>query len=439
MGTGRIIAGAALSLVLLSLPGDARAQTADDLFNDQVLHRIDLWVNTRDFATLKAEYETNNYYPANLKWNGMTVTNVGIRSRGLGSRNGEKPGLRVDVNRYVDGRTFLGLTAFNLNNMTQDPTSVREVMAMKFYRAMGLPAPRIAEAALYVNNEFYGAYIIVEEIDAVSAARLLGENSGYLFEFKWRFVWFFDYLGSDLAAYKAIYEPKLRPTESDASLYDPIEAMTRTINSASDEDFVASVSQYLDLTTYLRIVGVQAFIAECDGLLGNWGIANHFLYRFNGKPLGQFIIWDASSAFYTSSYPFTVGLTDNVLMRRAMAVPALRAVFFGAILEAAAWADHTDEPGQPGWLESELTRLQNLNRDVVHADRVKPYSNDDYDLASADILNFARTRGALARQIVAQLTAPNGPYPTPLAAMLQAVKARKSGSPAPVLRPGPRR
>jgi CotH kinase protein len=439
MATGRVLAGAALAVIVLALPGEVAAQSADELFNDQVLHRVDLWVNTKDWAVLKYEYETNNYYPANLKWNGQTVYNVAIRSRGQGSRSGIKPGIRVDFNRYVTGRTFLGMTAVNLNNLTQDPTAVREVMAMKFYRMMGLPAPRISLAALYINNEFVGAYAIVEEIDEVSVARLFGENTGYLFEYKWKFAWGFEYLGSDLATYAPLYEPKTHKTDSIAALYAPFEAMIRTINNASDDEFVAAVSPYLDLSIFMRFVAVQAYIAECDGILGNWGLNNNFLYRFNQKSLSQFIAWDASSAFYTSTYPFDIGLTDRVLMRRAMAVPALRAIFFSTILEAAAWADHVDTPGQPGWLESELTRFQNLNRTAVYADPNKPWSNAEYDQGSADILSFARTRSALARQIVAQMTAANGPYPTTLLSVPQAAGAKKDASRTPVIRIGPRR
>jgi spore coat protein CotH len=73
-------------------------------------------VNSRDWYWLLERFQTNDYYPANMKWNGQTVANVAIRSRGTGSRSGTKPALRVDFNRYATGRTFLGLTAIDLNN-----------------------------------------------------------------------------------------------------------------------------------------------------------------------------------------------------------------------------------------------------------------------------------------------------------------------------------
>ncbi len=87
----------------------ARAQTSDDFFNPAVLQRIELWLNDADWAKLKAAFQENTYYPADVVWNGQTVRNVGIRSRGLGSRSATKPGLRVDFDRYSTGQQFLGL------------------------------------------------------------------------------------------------------------------------------------------------------------------------------------------------------------------------------------------------------------------------------------------------------------------------------------------
>ena len=200
MVTRRTLAGAMLLAAVCADARGAVAQTADDLFNDQVLHRIDLYVNTRDWYWLRARYTANDYYPANMKWNGTTVTNVGIRSRGTGSRSGTKPALRVDFSHYASGRTFLGLNAIDLNNGWQDPSNVREILTMKFYRALGLSAPRMAPAALYINNEYFGLYSVVEEIDEAFLKRVYGESAGYLFEYKWTYYYYFEYLGTDLTA-----------------------------------------------------------------------------------------------------------------------------------------------------------------------------------------------------------------------------------------------
>ena len=110
-----------LTLLLgIALAPVAQAQTADDLFALTDLQRIDLFVHSTDWAKLRAEFQTNNYYPADLTWNGLTVRNVGIRSRGRGSRSGNKPGLRVDFDRYTTAQRFLGLKSLVLDNVTQD-------------------------------------------------------------------------------------------------------------------------------------------------------------------------------------------------------------------------------------------------------------------------------------------------------------------------------
>ena len=141
------------------------AQTQDDFFNDAVLQEVRLVMSSRDWETLKARAEDNTYYPADLTWNGVTVRNIGIRSRGGATRNGIKPGLRVDINHYVTNQLFLGLKAFSLDNMYSDSSLIREPVTMKMFERMTLPASREAHARVYVNNEYVGAYVIIEAID----------------------------------------------------------------------------------------------------------------------------------------------------------------------------------------------------------------------------------------------------------------------------------
>jgi len=398
----RLVAGA---LFLAALCADARpaaAQTADDLFNDQTLQRIDLWVHTRDWYFLRANPDSDDYYPANLKWNGTTVTNVAIRLRGSGSRSSSKPALRVDFDRYATGRTFLGLTAISLRNSHQDPSGLREMLTMKTYRAMGLPAPRMAPAALYVNNTYFGFYIVTEEIDEAFVAGAFGESTGHLFEYRWSFYYYFEYLGTDLAAYAALYEPRTRDTESQGSLYLPVEAMIRTITDASDANFVAALSPYTDLNAFMRLVAVQAAIAECDGLLGNWGVNNHYVYRLTGRTLHQFIPWDASSSLHALDYPLHAGHDENVLMRRALTVPSLKQLYYDTLVATADLFDQVDaqpgpEPPGPGWLEREASRLLALIRPAMYADQAKPYTNEEFEAGAAEVLTFTQIRGDFVR------------------------------------------
>ena len=401
MVSRRMLAGAMFLAALCADVRLAAGQSADDLFNDQALQRMDLWVNTRDWYLLRAFPESGERYPANLKWNGQTVTNVALRLRGMGSRSSVKPALRVDFDRYVSGQTFLGLKTISLRNSFQDPSGLRELLTMKTYRAMGLPAPRMAPVALYINNTYYGYYIVTEEIDEPFLAKAFGESSGHLFEYRWSFYYYFEYLGADLAPYAAIYSPRTRDTESQGSLYLPVEAMIRTITDASDESFVAAVSPFTDLGAFMRLVAVQAAIAEADGLLGNWAVNNHYLYRVNGRTLHHFIPWDASTSIHALDYPLQFGHEQNVLMRRALTVPSLKQVYFDTLIQTAGLFDQVDgtapEQNAPGWLEREAVRLRDVIRPAMYADQVKPYTNDEFDAGAAEIVTFAQIRGDFVR------------------------------------------
>src|SRR4051812_39349400 len=97
----------------------AAAGGDDAFFDDSVVHEIRLAINSRDWQALKDSYLENTYYPADLKWRDQTVRNVGIRSRGTGSRSPVKPGLRVDFDRYSTSQKFLGLKSVVLRNNTQ--------------------------------------------------------------------------------------------------------------------------------------------------------------------------------------------------------------------------------------------------------------------------------------------------------------------------------
>ena len=81
---------------------------------------------------------------------------VGIRSRGDGSRNEEKPGLKIDFNKYVKTQEFHGYKTMVLDNLWQDPSLMRERLAFLVFEAMGIPAPQIAHARAHRQRRVLG-------------------------------------------------------------------------------------------------------------------------------------------------------------------------------------------------------------------------------------------------------------------------------------------
>jgi spore coat protein H len=389
----------------------ASAQTSDDFFNPDVVHRVDILIHSLDWEKLKADFEINTYYPADVTWQGVTVRNVGVRSRGFGSRSRTKPGLRVDMNRYSAAQTFLGFKSFNLDNLLQDASGVHELVAMKFYARLGLPVPRVASVHLYINNSFAGLYSLIESIDKDFLKRVYGErdanteNDGFLFEYDWRSNWGFDYLGPDLEAYAHRFSAKTHETASLVDKYRPIEQWVRAANDASDDRFVEEVSPYVDLPTFVKTVAAEAFLAEYDGIVGHYGMANFYLYRFEGTSRHQFIPWDADRTFYSVDWSVTENQAQNVLMRRAMRVPELRETFYRTLLDAATLALERDDSGSgKGWLEREIDAALSRVQWAVSADPHKPFINEEFDKEALSLRIFAQRRSSVVRCAVARDT-----------------------------------
>jgi len=150
--------------IVLALALPSAALAVDPMFDQSRLHECKLELDPADWAALRANFQTNQYYAANLTVDGETVKQVGIRSRGAGSRSGEKPGLKVDFNKYVSGQEFHGYKSVVLDNVTQDPSMMRELLANSVFEAVGIAAPQISFCRLNINTEFWGLYTLIEAV-----------------------------------------------------------------------------------------------------------------------------------------------------------------------------------------------------------------------------------------------------------------------------------
>ena len=65
---------------------------------------------------------------------------------------------------------FRGLRKMTLNNLTYDPSFVREYLAYEVMRAAGHAAPRVSWVQLFVNGEAKGLYSTIETYDRVFLA-----------------------------------------------------------------------------------------------------------------------------------------------------------------------------------------------------------------------------------------------------------------------------
>lgn len=370
----------------LTVASNAGAQTAADLFDRNTLQEVRLWVNSRDLQQLRSHFEENTYYVADFQWRNIRVRNVAIRSRGGASRNPLKPALRVDFNRYTTGQQFLGLKSLVLDNVWQDGSFVAESTAMAFFERMGQAAPRETFCRLYINNVYNGVYAIEESVDADFVARTIGEKDGFLFSYQYNRLFYGEYLGDDYLPYKAIFEPQTHELDSDTILYSPIRDLFKEVNGPDDAVWRDRVDQYLDVNRLVTYVAIETFLAENDGVLGASGMNNFYLYRSAGSTQHRLFPWDKDNSFINPLFDLMTRVDENVIFRRLMAYPDLRALYF-QVLESCARSAAEDS-----WMETEITRAAALVADAVREDRLKPFSSEAFDEAVGLLQAFARTR-----------------------------------------------
>ena len=410
------MAGAVLSLLLrASPPVSAQAQPAPvadptaPFFNNTVLHDVYFTVNTKDWLTLKENYLSNEYYPVDFKWGTTTVRNAGIRSRGTGSRSGEKPGLRLDFDRYTSNQKFLGLKSLVFRNSTQDPSNMHEQLSMLLFKRLGLVAPREVYARLFVNNAYAGLYSIVESIDKSFVATNFGNDAGYIYKYDYNVTdagYYFAYRSSNPGDYVPLpFKPETHETDPQPEVF---ERFVWTINNATDSSFRSAIAEFMDMAELVRHVATEVFVADNDGFLGNWGMNNFYLYRFATDHRFRFVDWDKSEAFKDTpdywiwhNHLDTVDATRNRLWTRAMAFPDLKALYLDTLLECANAVVEVPSTSTPddtrGWLEREVDRQYALITPAVLADPQKPYSNDQYQAAVNFVRDFVRQRPDFVR------------------------------------------
>jgi CotH kinase protein len=386
-----------LAVIWMGSGAAASAQTAADLFDASTLQEVRLFMNSRDLQQLREHYTEPTHYTVDVLWRDTRVRNASVRSRGTGSANPVKPGLRIDFDRYTTGQRFLGLRTVVLDNLWQDPSMLREFLAMAMFTRLGQSAPRQSFCRLFINNQDYGLYALTEEPNAEFAARAFEETGGYLFEYRWLRPFYGEYPGSDLAAYKPLFEPRTHELEADSTLYRPLEELFRQVNEADDAVWRERVDQYLDLPQLVTHVALEDFIAEDDGILGYVGMNNFYLYRPAGSTRHRVLPWDKDRAFLAIEKPLLDRADENVLIRRALSYPDLRALYF-QVLERAARAAADDD-----WLAGEIERRVSLIAEAARGDALKQHTNEELDEHVEFLREFARRRPSFVLREVAAL------------------------------------
>lgn len=291
-----------LPIFLLFCSSFLFAQSGDNLFTNDAVHEIRITFAEPDFwAILTTNYQLNQtggsgsnipYLMANVEIDGETVDSIGVRQKGFSSyfsSNEFKKSLKLDFNEFVPGKRYDGLRKINLNNGVGDPALQRDFLCFDMIREAGGIAPRVAYAKVYLNDEYWGIYVMIEQVDREFLDNNFANGKGNLFKnISWSEL---EYMGTSVNPYKEIFELKTNEDTDDWGRF--IEFMD-LLNNSSPAEFETDIQDYFNVDLYLRTLAVDVMTDNWDSYIQHG--RNWYMYQDSSTNAFQWIPWDYNLA-----------------------------------------------------------------------------------------------------------------------------------------------
>lgn len=159
-----------------------KTDAADAFFRDAPICPLRIEVPAASLSALKEG--SREYVRATVHEGDVTWHDVGIRLKGHITFQplDRKPSLTLKFNEFVSGQEFHGLSKVMLNNCAQDPSYLRESLAVQLFHDAGLPTPRAAHAKVQFNGRELGFYALVEGLNKSFLKHEFKNASGNLYE-----------------------------------------------------------------------------------------------------------------------------------------------------------------------------------------------------------------------------------------------------------------
>lgn len=158
------------------------------LFDDTVVHTIDIEIAEADWNSLQENAAEEEYQLCAVTVDGEKLDNVAIRPKGnsslssVVSSDSERYSFKIDFDKYSDGLTYHGLDKLNLNNIISDNTYLKEYLSYDMMAYMGVAAPLASFVKVSVNGEYFGLYLAVEGVEEAFAQRNYGSDEGNIYK-----------------------------------------------------------------------------------------------------------------------------------------------------------------------------------------------------------------------------------------------------------------
>jgi len=289
-----------LLLLPVVLPAQI-APPASAVFDNDAVHEIRLTFKQPNwYDLLTADYDQfpddTPYREASLVWGQSKFDTVGVRFKGNSSYRGattKKKPFRIKLNEFVKGQKIDSMSSFGLSNGWNDPSFVREKAYYEMAAAFGMSASRSNFAALYINDEYWGLYILGEIVNGDFLTNHFGKGNdgGNLYKASDPGA-SLAYAGEDPAAYQTLFSKESNETAND---WTDLVELARVFGQTPIADLPSKLDSLIDVDSFLTALALDNMTVNLDSYVGM--AQNYYLYRRPSDQKWVWIIWDPSLAF----------------------------------------------------------------------------------------------------------------------------------------------
>ncbi len=250
----------------------------DEIFRMEEVCTIELTMSAADKEELiHGEHpELRIYFPATIHFTNSLIDtiidSVGVRNRGNTSIDNLKRPLKIDF-REFGGVKFFDHKKFNLKPQHNDPSMLREFICLYILRESGVPAAQASFANVYINNEYMGIYLNVEQVDDVFLDKRFNNDIGNLYKCLYQGA------PADLRDVESAYDDVRYELKTNEELNDrtKLVELIQFLSNSGSKSFSDDLANHFHVDIYLRYLAVESLLGHWDSptMLSN----NYYLYE----------------------------------------------------------------------------------------------------------------------------------------------------------------
>lgn len=262
-----------------------------------------------DWNYIYENWEEEVYIPCGVEFNGQKWTDCEMRFRGDGSKKFPRKSIKVKFN----GEPFAnGREKINLNGEYIDSSRIRNYLAAYIYRKSGAPTYEVDHYRVYLNGEYSGLYVGIENMDEqfLEARGLNPNNNLYKAAFD----------GSCLDRHDDM--TKWEKKTNEMGDWQDLKNLIWELDQCPKEKYYDFLHETFDYDNLVNYIAVSMLITNASTYYHNY-------YLYNNESIGrwQIFAWDMDKSFacygayYSYRWNSDIWFYDNPIFVRSLDDP----------------------------------------------------------------------------------------------------------------------